>query len=93
MALSLQNAGEVVARERRRQGLTLEALAKRAETTHSYIVRLEQNTVDPRFSTLKRVLAGLGMVLIAVDADLEPRIAELTSGDEEYLVNLNPGEE
>jgi transcriptional regulator with XRE-family HTH domain len=85
----LRNIGDTLARERKRQELSLRALAERSKTSHSYLVKLEQARVDPRFSTIERIFEALGLDLVAVERALTPRLEDLVAtGDEEYLVNI-----
>jgi transcriptional regulator with XRE-family HTH domain len=61
---------------RRRSGLTLRALAERAETSHSTLSSYEMSTVLPRADTMLRVLEAAGWrvaVIPASDLDLATR--------------------
>jgi len=46
-------------RLRRAAGLTQKQLAERAGVSQSLIARIERGTVDPRFSTVRRIVAAL----------------------------------
>jgi transcriptional regulator with XRE-family HTH domain len=87
----LRNFGDIIARERKHQGLSLRALAERSKTSHSYLVKLEQATIDPRLSTIERIFEALGIDLIGVEHALASRLEDFAAPhDEEYLVNIVP---
>ncbi|RLE74581.1 MAG: hypothetical protein DRJ44_07250, partial [Thermoprotei archaeon] len=44
---------------RKRAGLTQKELARRAGVSQSLIARIESGSVDPRLSTLRRILQAL----------------------------------
>ena len=50
-----------IKRLRKEQGLTQEALAKRAGVTREYITRLELGRHDPMFSTLVKLAKALNV--------------------------------
>jgi transcriptional regulator with XRE-family HTH domain len=74
--------GFTIRRERLAQGLTLEALAARSGIAGPNLSRLERGGVDPRLSTVLRVLRALGLGLDVVPVervtlrDVEQRMEE-----------------
>jgi DNA-binding XRE family transcriptional regulator len=50
-----------IARFRLKHGWSQAELAKRAETSQSYIARLEQGKIDPQMSTVRKIAAALGV--------------------------------
>ncbi len=73
---------ELIRSERRKQGLTLEQLAAHTGIAASNLSRLEQGRVDPRLSTIERVVRGLGLEIVLVPvrtarlADIRDRMAQ-----------------
>lgn len=59
------DAAALIRTARRRQGLTLRALAERAGTSHSTLAAYESGRTIPTVATLQRVLRAAG-----VDADV-----------------------
>lgn len=53
-------AGELLRRARKRQGVTQQQLATRARTSQAAISRIERGVVSPTFSTLDELLDLLG---------------------------------
>ena len=56
--------GEEVRRLREERGISQSELARRMGTSQSVIARLELGGVEPRFDTLDRVCAALGVELV-----------------------------
>jgi DNA-binding XRE family transcriptional regulator len=52
--------GVLIQEARKKQHLTQEELALKVGTTKNYISRIENNASDIRFSTLMRIVEGLG---------------------------------
>ncbi len=52
--------GVLIQDARKKQHLTQEELALKVGTTKNYISRIENNASDIRFSTLMRIVEGLG---------------------------------
>lgn len=87
----MTEASELVAQARRDAGLTLAALAERAGTSAPTISRYENGLVDPRCSTLLRLLRACGRELtldwsmnVSTAAELRQRFSgspEPTSDD------------
>lgn len=83
-------AGELIRSARLRAGLTQAALAARLEVPASSIGRWETDTVEPGYSTLRRVLQACGFDLppvlepYAPDSELDARI--------EHVQRLTPQE-
>jgi transcriptional regulator with XRE-family HTH domain len=75
--------GELIRSARLRAGLTQAALAERLEVPASSIGRWETDTVEPAYSTLRRVLQACGFDLPAVleayapDSELDARIEQV----------------
>jgi transcriptional regulator with XRE-family HTH domain len=67
-----RSLGPVMRQARKRQQLTLEQVAKRAELSVSYLSQIERNLLTPSVGTLKRIAGALGIAagqLIAPDAN------------------------
>lgn len=60
------NIGEVVRQARRRAGLSQRALAERTGLPQSTVARIESGFVDPRTTTVVRLLAACGEELEVV---------------------------
>lgn len=56
-------------------------LAQAAKMTQDQLSRLEHNQLDPRYSTIRRVLKELGYELVAVPSTTLPLIADLIAPD------------
>ncbi len=82
------NAGGGLRWARRRAGLSQRALSQRAGVAQSTIARIEAGLVDPRASTLSRLLRACGYAL-----EVEPALGE---GVDRSLIRemlaLSPGE-
>jgi transcriptional regulator with XRE-family HTH domain len=65
------NAAALLIRARRRAGLSLRALARRAGTSHSTLSAYETGRKVPTVETLDRILRAAGFV---ADVDLEPDV-------------------
>ena len=63
-------AASIMGKIRRRSGLGLRALARRAQTSHATLLAYERGVKEPRFETLERVAAAAGFTL---EIDLRPR--------------------
>jgi len=61
-----------VARLRLLKGWSQTELAKRAETSQSYIARLELGRVDPQISTAKKLARALGVSAATIVAAISP---------------------
>lgn len=55
----LRKPGEEIRKERKRKGLTQSTLAKKAKVSQALIARIEKNQVDPRLSTLRKIIEAL----------------------------------
>lgn len=55
----LKRPGEEILKERKRRGLTQSLLAKKAKVSQALIARIEKQQVDPRLSTLKKIVDAL----------------------------------
>ena len=66
------------------------SLAESAGTTQATIDRLEHNQIDPRLSTVRRLLNELGYELIAIPHRSVSLVRDLIdqSGDETPLIDL-----
>jgi len=64
--LALLPSPEDIKRLRKKVGLTQTELAKLAGVSQSLIARIEKGTVDPRLSTLKRILEAIKLVEMKV---------------------------
>jgi predicted transcriptional regulator len=53
--------GEDIRRLRKRRGLTQKEVAEKAGVSQSLIARIENNTVDPRLSTVRKILSALSL--------------------------------
>jgi hypothetical protein len=82
------STGELIRSARLRAGLSQKELAQRLGMASSSIARWETDTVEPGFSTLRRVLQACGFdippVLVAYERDAE-RDAQV-----QELQKLNP---
>jgi transcriptional regulator with XRE-family HTH domain len=58
---TLTDFGQLIRSSRLAQGQTQRELAKLAGTSQSYIDKIEHNQVDPRLSTILRLLRALGL--------------------------------
>lgn len=83
--------GELVRSARKQSGLSVRALATRADVAGSTITRIQSGAIDPTVETLRRILTAAGFDLhldaIERDAHRHPRLADLvdawsTRGDE-----------
>ncbi|MFQ6074580.1 MAG: CBS domain-containing protein [Candidatus Bathyarchaeia archaeon] len=59
MASSILTSADDIRRLRRTAGLTQKELAKRAGVSQSLIARIERGTVDPRLSTLQKIVKAI----------------------------------
>lgn len=66
------DTASILRRARLRAGLTLRALAARAETSHSALAAYEAARVTPTVETFERVLAAAGFT---ASLSLTPRVA------------------
>ena len=64
--MALLPSPEDIKRLRKKVGLTQTELAKLAGVSQSLIARIEKGTVDPRLSTLKRILEAIKLVEMKV---------------------------
>ncbi|MEM2929530.1 MAG: CBS domain-containing protein [Thermoproteota archaeon] len=55
----LKRPGEEIRKERKRRGLTQSSLARKAKVSQALIARIEKQQVDPRLSTLKKIVDAL----------------------------------
>lgn len=55
----LKRPGEEIRKERKRKGLTQSSLARKAKVSQALIARIERGQVDPRLSTLKKIVDAL----------------------------------
>ena len=55
-------SGEDIRRLRKMMGVTQKNLAKKAGVSQSLIARIEKNSVDPRLSTVRKILEALSLV-------------------------------
>ncbi|MGB9718429.1 MAG: CBS domain-containing protein [Thermoproteota archaeon] len=55
----LKRPGEEIRKERKRRGLTQSLLAKKAKVSQALIARIEKQQVDPRLSTLRKIVEAL----------------------------------
>lgn len=69
-------APDLIRTARRRAGLTQAQLAARIETSQPVVARLKRAGVDPRFTTLDRVLHGAGFRLELVAERRAPHLDE-----------------
>lgn len=63
-----------VARLRLKNGWSQAELAKRAETSQSYIARLEQGKIDPQMSTARKLAEALG---VSIEVFAQALVAEV----------------
>lgn len=91
MAIALPTP-EDIRRLRKRAGLTQAELARRAGVSQSLIARIERGTVDPRLSTLMRILRALeeyiSEELTAKEVMTSPVITAKTTTPLEELVKI-----
>jgi transcriptional regulator with XRE-family HTH domain len=75
------NAPEILRTVRRRAGLSLRQLARRAGTSHATLAAYEHGRVEPSVATLDRITRAAGF---RVDAEVEPLPAGVdgSRGDE-----------
>ncbi len=59
-----------LAQLRLKQGWSQAELAKRAETSQSYIARLEQGKIDPQMSTARKIANALAVSIEVIDQAL-----------------------
>jgi transcriptional regulator with XRE-family HTH domain len=72
----------ILRRARLRSGLTLRALAARAETSHSALAAYEAARVTPTVETFERVLSAAGFT---ASLSLTPRVATDNARGEELI--------
>lgn len=72
----MSDLGKTLARFRRLQGFSQAEVAKRMDVTQSTVSQLENETLDPRLSTLRRYA-------LAVDARFEYTITPVEPPEEE----------
>jgi transcriptional regulator with XRE-family HTH domain len=70
------DAARLIRTARRRAGLTLRELARRAHTSHSTLAAYEQDRKTPSVDTLDRILTACGF---RVDVTLAARPAEVAT--------------
>ena len=70
------DAARLIRTARRRAGLSLRELARRAHTSHSTLAAYEQAHKTPNVDTLDRILTACGF---RVDVALEPRPADVAA--------------
>ena len=63
-----------VAQLRLHKGWSQAELAKRAETSQSYIARLEQGKIDPQMSTARKIATALGVSIEILDQALSTEV-------------------
>ena len=78
------DTARILRRARRDAGLSLRALADRAGTSHATLSAYESGRLEPRVTTLDRILRAAGF---ALDVDVERRAdagdeARIAKGDE-----------
>ena len=85
----IPQAAELLQNARSRAGLSQRDLARRAGTTQSVVVRIEQGLASPSWRTLTRLLRCCGFHLVA---RLEPRPARRSHmlRDVERILRLTP---
>jgi transcriptional regulator with XRE-family HTH domain len=66
-----QALAEALKQARKRSGLTQEALAERVQIDQARISQLESGSLNPTWSTLRALSAGLGMTLSELAAEAE----------------------
>ncbi len=83
---------EEIRKLRKRAGLTQKELARRAGVSQSLIARIESGSVDPRLSTLKRILQALeeyvSEQLTAKDVMASPVISVKTDTPIEKVIEI-----
>lgn len=62
MSLIKLVSGKDIRRLRKMMGLTQKKLAKKAGVSQSLIARIEKNSVDPRLSTVRKILGALSLI-------------------------------
>lgn len=72
------DAGQLIHAARRRGGLTLRGLARRAATSHATIAAYEADRVTPSVATLTRIVGAAGCDLVV---ELRPRVGGPEPGD------------
>ena len=83
MSLIKLVSGEDIRRLRKMMGLTQKKLAKKAGVSQSLIARIEKNSVDPRLSTVRKILGALSLIKegkIAKDVMHSPVITIKSTG-------------
>lgn len=85
----LLNFGETLRALRTEGKRSQRDLAGAAHVTQAQIDRIEHNQVDPRYSTVRRLLTELGYELVAVQATQLSLIADVleTRGEEKPLID------
>jgi transcriptional regulator with XRE-family HTH domain len=58
---------------RQQKGLSLRALAAQAKMSYTYLCNVENGKADPSLSTLRNLAKALGVVLIELLTDEQPR--------------------
>ncbi len=100
-ALYLMNSGALLRRRRKAAHLTLADVSQRSGVTIAHLSRIENGLVDPRLSTVQRVLDAVGgslpdlavsqVLTTSADAVLERRAVGQQRIDRAGLGSSDPG--
>jgi predicted transcriptional regulator len=78
-----EDIGGTVRAARLENGRSQRHLAAAARTSQAYLDKLEHNQIDPRYSTLARVLKELGYELVAIPTARVGLLQDVLHGDPE----------
>ena len=84
-----RSLGPMIRRSRKRQALTLQQLADRADLSVSYISQIERNLLTPTVASLKRIAAALdipaGQLMFAEAGSAKSMVAVLRKGHRKHV--------
>jgi transcriptional regulator with XRE-family HTH domain len=84
-----RSLGPMIRRSRKRQELTLQQLADRADLSVSYISQIERNLLTPTVASLKRIAAALdipaGQLMFAEAGSAKSLVAVLRRGHRKHV--------
>ncbi|PZR58898.1 MAG: XRE family transcriptional regulator [Candidatus Meridianibacter frigidus] len=91
----IRTPGLALRATRRKSRISQAELAKKAGTSQSYVVKIEQNAVDPRLSTLSRLFDILNYEIVAIPKSLMETVQGLiaTPDEQGFFLNILPEEQ
>jgi predicted transcriptional regulator len=87
---NLDDIAAAIRKARLNAGRSQRSIAQSIGTSQPYIDKLEHNQVDPRYSTVLRILKELDYAVIAIPRVITPLVRDLLyQGDDEPLIESN----